>query len=166
MLTDEERRERNRESSRRWRERNRQKHRESVQIWRQENPDRKREANARWAAENPRSVRASRDRWSEANPDYRPIVTPEQRRRYKLRHQYGMTPEEYDEMVRAQSGQCAICHVEADQDRSHTKLAVDHDHATGAVRALLCRACNAGLGHFLDDPARLRAAAGYLERQW
>lgn len=52
---------------------------------------------------------------------------------------------------------CAIC---GRADPSHW----DHDHQTGVWRELLCRGCNIGLGHFGDDPARLRAAADYLER--
>jgi len=50
---------------------------------------------------------------------------------------------------------CAICHAAPAQH-------VDHDHATGKVRALLCFNCNGGLGQFKDDPAVLRAAAEYV----
>jgi hypothetical protein len=40
---------------------------------------------------------------------------------------------------------------------------MDHDHATDQLRDLLCTDCNIGLGCFGDDPARLRAAALYVE---
>ena len=75
---------------------------------------------------------------------------------------YGLTPGDYDEMVATQNGQCMICNTDKPGTESGN-WPVDHGHATGRVRALLCSACNAGLGLFVDDPARLRAAADYLE---
>ena len=60
-------------------------------------------------------------------------------------------------MLEEQAGLCAIC-------RRAPAAHVDHDHLTGAVRALLCFNCNGGLGQFKDDPAVLRAAAEYVER--
>jgi hypothetical protein len=59
-------------------------------------------------------------------------------------------------MLDKQNGMCAICQT---APAAH----VDHDHETGAVRALLCFNCNGGLGQFRDDPAVLRAAADYVE---
>ena len=71
-------------------------------------------------------------------------------------------------MWNRQGGRCAICR------RPTTKLQVDHDHdccppkraCVRCLRGMLCGLCNAGLGMFGDDPARLRAAARYLEGGW
>ena len=76
----------------------------------------------------------------------------------------------YEAMRATQSGRCAICSVELpshlDDDAGDLRalVAVDHNHDTGAVRGLLCGPCNCAIGYMADDPARLRAAADYLER--
>jgi len=77
-------------------------------------------------------------------------------RTYHLRRRYGITAADADAMLAEQGGLCAICHA---APAAH----VDHDHDSGAVRALLCFNCNGGLGQFKDDPAVLRAAADYVE---
>jgi len=76
-------------------------------------------------------------------------------RTYHLRRRYGITAAEADRMLLGQDGVCAIC-------RTAPAVHVDHDHATGAVRALLCFNCNGGLGQFKDDPGLLHAAAYYV----
>jgi hypothetical protein len=58
--------------------------------------------------------------------------------------------------IKATVTECVIC---GDAD---TKLVVDHDHETGAIRGILCNHCNRGLGHFRDDPTLLEFAAQYL----
>ena len=72
---------------------------------------------------------------------------------------YGLTREEYDQMVEDQGGKCAIC---GSFGNSRKSLAVDHDHRTGKVRGLLCEHCNNGLGCFLDDVRLLIKAIKYL----
>lgn len=74
-------------------------------------------------------------------------------RNRKMSQMYGLTVEQY---VALGSG-CGICSTDKD-------LVVDHDHATEAVRGLLCSKCNKGLGWFRDHPELLRKAAEYLER--
>lgn len=89
-------------------------------------------------------------------------------RSHYLRYRYGMTNDRYAEMLAAQGGGCAIC----GEPPTSRLLHVDHDHSCCSgetscgkcVRGLLCRGCNQALGHMQDDPARIRRAAEYLER--
>ena len=77
---------------------------------------------------------------------------------------YGISPEDYADLLSAQDGVCAICRkpeTVRNQDGPRP-LCLDHDHLTGTVRGLLCHSCNLSLGHFDDDPDRLEAAARYL----
>jgi len=78
-------------------------------------------------------------------------------RRSKLKMNYNITIEDFDRMYKEQGGACAICGA------IHVKLVVDHNHATGLVRRLLCHGCNHGLGRFKDDPVLLARAIDYLE---
>lgn len=80
--------------------------------------------------------------------------------RAKLKRDFGLTEADYDRMLTEQRGKCAIC--KRTEPNGRGRWHIDHDHITGRVRGLLCNGCNAGLGHFRDDPAILRAAARYL----
>lgn len=77
---------------------------------------------------------------------------------HKVKAKYGVTVELWTAMLIAQSGRCDIC------GDPMISPAVDHDHATGEVRSLLCSPCNTGLGHLGDDVVRLQAAIDYLWR--
>ena len=72
---------------------------------------------------------------------------------------YGLTIEQYEEMLKRQGGGCFIC-----GEVSEKNLCVDHSHATRMVRGLLCLTCNLGLGHFRDDRRLTHAATHYLFR--
>lgn len=78
-------------------------------------------------------------------------------RRYHLLGKYGIDVHEVDELIRDQSGCCAICRERAAEQ-------VDHDHKTGHVRGILCGGCNAGLGQLKEDPEIIRRAIDYLNR--
>lgn len=79
-------------------------------------------------------------------------------RRTRLREKYGLRLEEFDAMMAQQGGTCAIC----GEPPNGEPLSVDHCHATGQIRGLLCRGCNVGLGFFRDSVERLEQAARYL----
>ena len=105
----------------------------------------------------------SRLKWLTDNPDR----SRESQRKRNLKHKYGMTLEEYNAMLSTQGGSCAICGVTENKvtgDRfSKISFAVDHDHATGKVRGILCNQCNRALGMFGDNQKTLLSALKYLE---
>jgi hypothetical protein len=65
------------------------------------------------------------------------VANPDKRRAYNLK-QFGLTVEQYDEMLRRQGGVCAVC----GRPPKVRRLNVDHDHATDRVRCLACHLCN------------------------
>ena len=81
---------------------------------------------------------------------------PEKEAHKKRRIKYGLSIEQYEQMLVDQNHQCYICNDE-------TKLVVDHCHESGKVRGLLCNHCNTMLGLARDNPAILRLAAKYIE---
>ena len=76
---------------------------------------------------------------------------------------YGLSKDEYDEMLRDQNGKCAICGLP--QLESKWQFCVDHCHKTDKVRGLLCFNCNTMLGKVKDSTQVLLNAIEYLERQ-
>lgn len=83
-------------------------------------------------------------------------------RRYYLKR-YGLTENQYSEILRRQNYLCAICgECEATMNRKF--MCIDHDHATGQVRGLLCHRCNTAIGLLKDSAARCEAAASYLKK--
>jgi len=78
-----------------------------------------------------------------------------------LRKQYGISLEQYNQMLEEQKGACKICSVPSEQ--LSRALCVDHCHATGKIRGLLCDTCNRSLGLLKDNVSVLRAAVKYLE---
>lgn len=80
-----------------------------------------------------------------------------QRREWDLLKNHGLTHDEYDALLERQGGGCGICGTAVDG-----YLVVDHDHASGRVRGLLCVGCNGALGRFGDSLEGLERACAYL----
>jgi hypothetical protein len=83
-------------------------------------------------------------------------------RNYFIKRKYGLSEEEYNNLLKKQDGKCAICKT-TDLGKFKTKrFYVDHDKTTGKVRGLLCIKCNTGLGMFKEDIKILSEAIEYL----
>lgn len=78
-----------------------------------------------------------------------------------LRRLYGITLEQYQAKAAVQEHRCGLCGKVPETDR---RMHVDHDHATGRLRDLLCHHCDLLLGNAQDSIDRLRQAIAYLER--
>lgn len=74
-----------------------------------------------------------------------------------LRRRYGLTVDERDALLAEQGGFCAICR------KPPARICVDHCHDTGAVRGILCHACNVKLAA-IDDLDFHASALSYLGR--
>jgi hypothetical protein len=108
------------------------------------------------ARERRRNERASRKDTVNARVRRRRATDADFRDRERARR-YGLSLEELRAILARQGNACAICR------KSGVGLHIDHCHATGKVRGLLCRKCNQGLGNYNDDPNLTAAATAYLE---
>lgn len=122
-----------------------------------------------WYRANTDRVKANVKRWQKEDAEHHNAQQrvrrqdPERKRKERaghLRRKYGITLEQYEEMLEAQGGVCGICEREPNPNIS---LHVDQDHETGAIRGLTCFRCNQAMGAFSEDPVLLRAAASYLD---
>jgi hypothetical protein len=106
-----------------------------------------------WRAANPVRSKQKDKEWKTKNPEkYKHNKTAS-----VVKRNYGITLVEKELIRKYQNYRCAVC-------KGVLKIAnVDHCHATGLTRGLLCWHCNNALGKFRDNPTMLRAAAQYLE---
>lgn len=122
-----------------------------------DNAEERRAKQREYNAANKEQRAASRKAHYKENPDF-----------YKERNirRFWVTLDQYRSVLATQRGVCAICgkpETAKHQSGKQKDLAIDHDHATGAFRGLLCVNCNNGLGRFKDSPELLISAAKYLK---
>jgi hypothetical protein len=124
-------------------------------------------AKARYA-EKSEEIKAYVKRWQQENSEH--VRAYRKRRRQEIRglgrdaylkRTFGISIEDFETMLAAQGGGCAICGRAAPEGSS---LHVDHDHETGVVRGLLCFTCNGALGMFTENEDFLVRAADYVNR--
>lgn len=133
-----------------WRKANRGKYLRTYRAWVDRNREKINQKRRIEARRNATKInRLQRDRRSKNKRQYR---------EYELRSKYGLTIVQYEQMVSDQRSRCACCGAKP------RKLVVDHCHKLGAVRALLCSKCNAGIGFFDEDASKLEMAITYIKR--
>lgn len=81
-----------------------------------------------------------------------------------IKARYGVTSEQYYQVLEAQGGGCGICGTPNADRKGQRRLHVDHDHRTGDFRGLLCARCNTALGKFDDNVDILQKAIVYLQK--
>lgn len=81
-----------------------------------------------------------------------------------LRSKYGISVQQYQSMLDAQFGLCAICGSASSRSIRSPNLHVDHNHETGAVRGLLCHPCNLGIGYLSDSAETIKRALDYIQK--
>lgn len=173
-----------REKRQKWYAEHREEKRELDRLYHIKNREIRCERERRRRAENPEKHRAYfRNRYA-TDPEFAAakkraarnleLANPEKKlarsraynakHRYRnhLRYHYGLTLEMYNAMVAAQGGRCAICNGEPTGRRK--KLLVDHNHATGKVRQLLCYKCNLIVGVFETSFDLIAKASEYIAR--
>ena len=143
----EKRREAQRRYSQTFRERERQRRRHSDPAYQ--------EYQKNYREQNREKAKATTQEWRDT----------EHGRNKMLLNKYGITLEQYNEMLDKQLHACAICkEPESQTNQGKVKrLAVDHCHKTGKVRGLLCQRCNTTLGRYEDDPYVWENFVAYLE---
>ena len=105
-----------------------------------------------------RPCRAARQKAYLSRPDAK-AAHKARCRKWELKKLYGLTPDQFQEMYEKQNGICAIC----GGTNPMGDLCVDHNHQTGQVRDLLCRACNLMIGNARESQTLLSKAAAYLQ---
>lgn len=82
---------------------------------------------------------------------------------FKLKNVYGITKEQYDQILKDQGNMCAVCETNEPMGNGK-RFHVDHDHETNEIRGLLCVRCNLGLGYLQDKVENIEKALTYLKK--
>lgn len=117
-----------------------------------------------WYAKNKEKKAVSLKQWKKENPERVKVhaeIAKIRARRAQLKLKYGITPEQYKEMLWLQDGHCVFCDRTPDQER-YGVLTIDHDHKTGRIRGLLCITHNRSLGVFGDNEEGILKVLAYV----
>jgi hypothetical protein len=145
----EESKEKRKLSSQLYYENNKESIDEYRKKWREEHREYKKEYDIIYRQKNKERIISDKKLWHKSDNG----------KNYRLVKNFGITLEEYNKMFDEQKGLCYIC-SEADT----VKLAVDHNHNTGAIRRLLCKKCNVAIGLLKEDPQIIENVLNYIKQ--
>jgi hypothetical protein len=140
---------------------------ECAREWRKKNPEKAKEHAKKSRIKNRTKILARQKIWTENNKERHSEQAKiwygenkERTRGNQLKLHYGISFNEYEELLKKQNNECAICGGPSGK----RSFSVDHDHINGKVRGLLCRGCNVGIGNLNDDPELLEKAIIYIKK--
>lgn len=116
----------------------------------------------RWAANNKEKRNAYMREWNRKSIEKDELAHRLKARNARLRRKYGVTLRQYDALLKAQGGRCALCDRRPEQER-YKVLHVDHCHYTGKIRGLLCNAHNLSIGRLGDTEKSISMVLSYLQ---
>ena len=152
--------EREKEYDKAYAEANRERINARSDAWRLANPDKVREAQRAYKKRNAEKIAEQKREWRKKNPEKHRAAN----QRWQMNRR--MKRCDFDALMQEQGGRCAICGTEKafSGGGDNRRMAIDHCHASGAVRGLLCGNCNRALGLVKDSVETLRNAIAYLEK--
>lgn len=158
----------------RWRLRNQEKVCAYIKQYRLKNKDRAKSYRKQYYAKNRERILAQkREKYPEhyaknaeklkAAAKKRRINNPIKAKETNLKCKFGISFQEYQDLIKGQQFLCAACHTDL-KALPTNEIQVDHNHTTGAIRAILCGPCNRALGLLGDDPIRVKKLATYISK--
>jgi len=133
-------------------------HKELRSIYYITNKDKVLEQCRQWRIKNRGKIKKRDNTWYINNKK----IVLEKQYEYNLKRYYGINIEQYNDLFSKQEGKCSICNKH--QTTLKNKLVVDHDHATGEIRGLLCKKCNVMIGFAEENIEILENTINYLKK--
>ena len=127
--------------------------------YRERNLEKVRQQSRDWNRNNRARYKSTNKKWYEDNKDSINFRC----RKNKIKREYYLTIEQYNQMFVDQNGVCAIC---GEKQENGKNLSIDHNHETGKVRGLLCTRCNTGIGLLKEKEDILLKAIEYLKKEF
>lgn len=119
------------------------------------------DANRKYYKENQEAQKARSAKYYHTQKYYQ--ANKQKWRGMQLMTKYGITLQDYYDMLGHQNHKCKICETPHIEEKKKG-LYVDHCHTTGNIRGLLCHNCNVGLGALRDSEDLMLKAIDYLKK--